>query len=67
MSYESKVKEIVTRVMKRESYGLTLQQVTEKVNNEMPELCVYSKDVKESLLNISNVREIYGYYYYKED
>ena len=67
MSYESRVKEVVTRVMKRESYGLTLQQVTEKVNSEMPELCVYSNDVKESLLNISNVREIYGYYYYKED
>lgn len=67
MSYESRVKEVVTRVMKRESYGLTLQQVTEKVNSEMPELCVYSNDVKESLLNISNIREIYGYYYYKED
>ena len=67
MSYESRVKEVVTRVMKRESYGLTLQQVTEKVNSEMPELCVYSNDVKESLLNINNVREIYGYYYYKED
>lgn len=67
MSYESKVKEVVTRIMKRESYGLTLKQVIEKVNIEMPELCAYSSDVKESLLNISNVREIYGYYYYKED